>query len=270
MGIMGQGSRVMADMVVQIAKVLGSSIAESASGDKKPVQYHVIGVPGMDFTGPEPVIDEDEANSEVSEEADAFVALGVVSRPLPPSTDGGSDEHTEVVCLRQADGLLPIAVRDVRLRMGGNAPNEGTIALVGYAGGYHSISPVDNDDLDKGAIQIVYCPYDFSGGVAQKAHVITLDPTSGNESISLVHADGQAIFLQNDGSVQLQTDGVPAGTGSTLQQSSIKLEPGKITLQADQIVNNGSVYVGDPLLGVPLLAGVLSAPCPRFFVAPTP
>jgi hypothetical protein len=262
--MIGEGSQVPADWVVEFAKVVGSGLASIPGGESKPVQYSVAGVPELDLSGDTPQVTVDDDTGEVDTDRDVYSALGVTGRPLPP----GDAEFAEVVCVRMADGLVPIAVRDIRLRMGGNAPGEGTVALVGYAGGYHSITPVDNTDLDKGSIHVIYCPFDFSGGVAQKAHVITLDPTSGNESISLVHADGQAIFLQSDDSIQLQSNGVPAGT--TTKQSSIKIEPGKITLQADQIVNNGSVYVGDPLLGVPLLAGVLSAPCPRFFVAPTP
>jgi len=160
----------------------------------------------------------------------------------------------------------------VRARMFGDAPNEGTVALVGYGGGYHAISPVDNDDLTKGAIQVIYCPYDFNAsGVAQKAHVITLDPTSGNESISVVHANGAAILLQDDllgGSVQLQSPDSPSGSG--LKVAVVTLKPGEINMQADQIVLNGTVKIGDPNLGVPLLAGPASAPCPRLFLSPTP
>ena len=271
MSLMGNGSQTLADWVIQFAKVVGSSIAEGASGTRRPVQYRIVGLPGWDLTSDEIAVDENENNSETTDDADVYGTLGVTGRPLPPDNADGVEEHAEVVCLRMADGLVPIAVRDVRLRMGGNAPNEGTMAFVGYGGGYHSISPVDNTDLTKGAIQVIYCGYDFdSSGVAQKAHTIIIDPTANNESISIIHAEGQAVFLQKDGSIQIQTDGVPAGTGSTVQQSFIKLEPGKITLQADQVVFNGSVYIGSPLTGVPLLPGVASGPCPRLFISPTP
>jgi hypothetical protein len=265
-----QGSQSAVDWIVQFAKVLGSSIAEAADGTKKPVQYHVVGLPGWDLTGDEPVIDEDDTAAEVSSEAAVYGALGVTGRPLPPETSSeGRSEHAEVVCLRTADGLVPIAVRDIRLRMGGNAPNEGTVALVGYAGGYHSISPVDNTDLDKGSIHTIYAPYDFVSGVAQKAHVITLDPTSGNESISLVHGDGQAVFFQGD-EIQIQTDGIPAGTGSTIQQSWVRLKPGEARITADAIVLNGTVYIGDNIGAVPLLPGPSSPACPRLMLNPAP
>jgi hypothetical protein len=53
-------------------------------------------------------------------------------------------------------------------------------------------------------------------------------------------------------------------------QSFVQVEDGKVTLQSDQVVCNGSVFIGSPMVGVPLLAGPLSAPCPRLFLSPTP
>lgn len=252
-----------ADFVAQFAKVLGSSIAESAEGDKNPVQYHVVGLPGWDLTGDEPLIDEDDTVAEVSAEATVYGAHGVTGRPLPPSTSGGTSEHAEVVCLRMSDGLVPIAVRDVRLRMGGDAPLEGTVALVGYGGGYHSISPVDNDDLDKGAIQVIYCPYDFTSGVAAKAHSIVLDPTPLNESIMVVHAEGMAITMSGQNLDSKQSLTMKNASGDAW----LRLDNDGITLNG-KIVLNGSVIVGDPLTSVPLLAGVASPPCSVLFVSP--
>ncbi len=263
-------SQVTADWVLQFAKVVSSSLFEPpAGGTTKPVQFSIegIGDPSI-LDGFEGAVPTEEDTGE-KEEADIFGVLGVTARPLPPSTGSTVSEHAEVICIRTADGLVPIAARDVRLKMFGAAPNEGAVALVGYGGGYHSIAPVDNDDLTKGAIQTIYCPYNFdSDGVAQKAHVITLDPTAGNESISMVHSDGQAVFLQSDGSVQLQSSDLPAGSG--LKQSVIQVMPGKINLQADQLVlNGGMVVVGNPIgVIVPLAAGPASPPCPRLFVNP--
>jgi len=265
------GSQVPSDWIVQFSKVIASSLADPPDGGlSRPVQFAVAGIADADSLGDEEgVLITGDDDGEQTDAADVFGALGVSARPLPPSTDSTLDEHAEVVCVRTSDGLVPIASRDVRLRMFGNAPNVGTVALVGYGGGYHSVAPVDNDDLTKGSIQTIYCPYDFdSDGVAQKAHVITLDPTSGNESISVVHADGQAIFLQSDGSVQLQSSDSPQGSG--LKQSVLQVLPGQINIQSDQIVlNGGMTVVGSPMGAiVPLLAGVASPPCPRLFVNP--
>jgi hypothetical protein len=262
MNIIEQGSQVVADWVIQFGKVLGSSIAESAGGTSKPVQYHVVGISGWDLTGDEPAIDEEDTSAEVSPEADVYSALGVTGRPLQPDITGDASEHAEVVCIRSADGLTPIAVRDVRLRMGGNAPNEGTVALVGYGGGYHSISPVDNTDLSKGAIQVIYCPYDFNAaGVAQKAHAITLDPTPGNESISLVHGEGMAITMSGAGKKALMLNNA-AG------DATFRLDDDGITMTAVTIVCSGGVIVGEPITAVPLLAGAASPASTKFYVSP--
>jgi hypothetical protein len=252
---------MVADFALQFCKVIGSSIAEGSGGTKRPVQYQVVGMPGWDFTGDEIAMDENESNSESTDDADVYGSLGVTGRPLPPDNAAGVEEHAEVVCIRTADGLVPIAVRDVRLRMGGNAPNEGTVALVGYGGGYHSISPVDNADLDKGAVQVIYCPYAFSNGVATKAHTIIMDPTSGNESVMIVHAEGMAITMgdaANKKSLVLKNANGDAW---------IRLDNDGITLSG-KIVLNGGVIIGDPMTSVPLLAGVASPPCSKLFLSP--
>lgn len=237
------------DYVVQFGVVQGSSLLEEPdTGDPIGVLYSVDG------------IGEPGERGEVDPSSEVFSSLGVIGRPLPPDNSGTNKKQTEVICLRTADGLIPISARDLRLKMGGSGPGEGTVALVGYGGGFHSLSPVDGDP-DNGTIHIIYCPYDFdSSGVAQKAHVIVLDPTSGNESVSVVHSGGQCILLQNDGTIRMQ---------SSNGQSYVQVEDSKVSLSADQIVLNGTVYVGNPTLGVPLLAGPASPACPRLMLSPT-
>jgi hypothetical protein len=258
---MGKGSQTIADWVFQFAKVIGSSIAEGASGTKRPVQYRIVGLPGWDLTGDEIAIDENENNSESTDDADVYGSLGVIGRPLPPENAGGVEEHAEVVCVRTADGLVPIGVRDVRLRMGGNAPNEGTVAFVGYGGGYHSISPVDNTDISKGAIQVIYCGYDFnSSGVAGKAHTIILDPTSGNESIMVVHADGMAITMSAASKKDVVIKNANGSACIIVNDDGIKFN--------GNVICNGSLIVGNPASAVPLLAGVASPPSTLFYVSP--
>lgn len=260
------GSQVATDFVIQFGKVAGSTVLSDSTGIPL---WNVTGISGIDELDETPEVNYDDNQGERTDNADVFGSLGVIGRPLPGTRFRGQDEHAEVACLRTADGLLPIASRDVRTRMQGNGPNEGTIALVGYGGGFHSISPlVERSGAEqeiseiKGAIHVIYCPYDYDAdGVAQKAHSITIDPTEDNESISIVHADGQAILLQNDGSIQMQS---PDG------QSFIKIEDGKITLQSEQVIFNGTVAIGNPSVCVPLLAGPASPPCPRLVVSPLP
>lgn len=244
---MTEGSQVPADFIVQFGVVAGSSLDEEPdTGFKTAVLFSVEGAGMIDEVG------------ETESAAEVFGALGVLSRPLPPSTVSSRTIKAEVACLRTADGLVPISTRDLRLRMGGDGPGEGTVALVGYAGGFHSISPVDNDDMTKGAIQVVYCPYDYTAGVAAKAHAIILDPTSGNSSISVVHSDGQCLLLQDDGTIRMQS---PDG------QSFVQVEDDTVTISASVITLKGSVFVGDSATAVPLLGGAASQPSARLFIS---
>jgi len=245
--MMGSGSQVPADFVVQFGTVQSSSIREEPdTGEKVGVCFAVEGAGEVGGRG------------EVEQEADVFGALGIIGRPLPPSTVRGRKLHAEVLCLRTADGLVPISARDLRLRMQGNGPAEGTLAFLGYGGGFHSLSPVDGDPT-KGTIHVVYCPYDFdSDGVAQKAHVITLDPTSGNESVTIVHADGMAITMS-------AADKKALVMKNAAGDATLRLDDDGITLTAKTIVLSGGVILGEPALAVPFAGGPAMPPCSKFF-----
>lgn len=248
----GGGSQVPADFIVQFGRVASSSLAsEPDTGESSAVLFSVEGAGGVGDVG------------ETDPEAEVFGALGMVGRPLAPQTVAGRSAHAEVLCLRTADGLVPISARDLRLRMQGDGPAAGTLAFVGYGGGFHSLSPVDGDPT-LGTIHVVYCPYSYdSAGVAQKAHTIVLDPTSGNESVSIVHARGQSILLQDDGTARIQSvDG----------QSYIQVKDNEVAISADQLVLNGSIFIGNPTTTtypVGLLAGPASQIIPRLFPNPT-
>lgn len=249
---MPEGSQVPADFVAQFGRVVSSSLAsEPDTGANTAVLFSVEGAGVVGAVG------------ETDQEAEVFGALGVVGRPLEPETVAGRSAHAEVLCLRTADGLVPISARDLRLRMQGDGPAAGTLAFVGYGGGFHSLSPVGGDPT-LGTIHVIYCPYNFdSAGVAQKAHTIVLDPTSGNESVSIVHARGQSILLQDDGTARMQSvDG----------QSYVQVKDKEVAISADQLVLNGTVVVGNPVTPVPLplLAGPASPPCPRLFLSSSP
>lgn len=259
--------QVVSDYVIQFGKVAGSQVDLNASGS---TMWNVTGIAGMDSEADEPVIIYADDEGERTNNADVFSSLGLIGRPLPETSLDGIDEFAEAACLRTADGLVPMSARDTRLKMQGVGPNEGALVFIGYGGGFHSLDPVLTKDGDgeitqiDGTIHVIYCPYDYNAsGVAQKAHTITMDPTSGNEHVSIVHAEGQAVLMQKEsgnGIVQMQS---PDG------QTVVKIEDSKITLQSDQICLNGTVYIGSPLLGIPLLAGPASPPCPRLFLSPT-
>lgn len=262
----GAASTAPSDFIVQFSKVTGSSLSPDNPGT---VLYNVSGIGGFD---PTEGILLDDAQGEVDEGTEYFSSPGLLGRPLSPQdVANGRTEHMEVMCLRTVDGLVPFSYRDTRLKMVGNAPQEGVMAFVGYGGGFLSQSPIversDASDPNKitdilGTIQVLYCPYDFDAdGVAQKAHSVILDPTAGNENISVVHAEGQALLMQADGSATLQSvDG----------QSFLQVTNASVTMQSPQIVlNGGAVVIGNPVGPIaPLTPGPASPPCPRLFLNP--
>jgi hypothetical protein len=108
--------------------------------------------------------------------------------------------YAEARVERLGDGLVPLAWRDLRLNAVYSNPRPGSIALVGYGGGFHAIEDTqDNSGDQKASIHVIYAPYQFSGGVPSKAHVITLDTSSGNEAITIVHGEGMAITMAAGG-----------------------------------------------------------------------
>ncbi len=239
----GGGSQAPIDYVMQLGTVEGSSLRQTPdTEDNVGVLFNVAGIDGL----------EDGSIGEAND-ADVYGALGIVSRPLSPK-DGAA---AEVVCMRTADGLVPIAAKDMRLKMPGEAPHAGTVALVGYGGGFHSMDPV-NDGQD-GTIHVIYCPFDFDGdGNAQKAHSITLDPSAGNESISIVHSEGMAITMAANKEIAIKnSDG----------SATITLDDNGTTITG-QLNVVGGLVVGNPAVAVPLLAGPASPPCSTLFVSP--
>ena len=131
------------DKIFQWTKILSSSIAtDDETGDNEGVLYNVGGVLKVDWTvdGPDSMLSEDEAEGD--SQAEVFGQLGFLARPLPPGTGADSKRYAEALCLRSGDSLLPVAYRDTRLRMQGNGPAEGTVAMIGYGGGFLSMSPV--------------------------------------------------------------------------------------------------------------------------------
>lgn len=247
------GLRSRSDEVFQMTKILSSSVSKDpATGASDGLLYSVAGGGSVDFSGDEPTIRLDDDHSESDDAGECFGQIGMLARPLPPGAGG----YAEALCVRSGDCFIPVSHRDIRLRMQGNGPNEGTIAMVGYGGGILSFDPVDAGD--GGTIQVLYCPFDFdSNGVAQKAHSITLNPSSGNESISIVHSSGLAITMVDDELVLKNKTGT----------ATITLGNDGITMTG-QINLAGSVVVGNPTAAVPLLAGPASPPCSLLFVSP--
>lgn len=235
------------DLVMQIGRVVGTSIGKAGG-----VLAQVVGIGGIDLD------DEADESGEIGDDQPIF-GSGVVFRPLKPEVIDGLSVHAEVVCARTADGLVPIAWRDVRLERVHSGLKEGSVCLPGYKGGFLS-HDVSNDKQ----ISTFYVPTEFDAdGAPTEALLITMN--GDDKSITILtggtSSPGSMLTLQQaDRSLTWQT---------TDGSSVMRLEPGKATLQCDQIVLNGTVVVGNPTGAiVPLLAGVASPPCPRLWLNP--
>lgn len=246
----------MFDYVLQFGKLLGTSIGKAGG-----LLAQVTGIGALD---PD---DTDDSAGELASDEAMFAAPGVVARPLPPETIDGMSVHAEVICARTSDGLVPIGTRDVRLERAHSGLKPGSVALAGYGRAFFSHDLADPGALpaNRKNISTTYVPTAFDAeGNPTRALLITVN--GDDESITLLtggtNDPGVLLTLQQaDQSVTMQTtDGATA----------FRLEPGKLTIQAAQIILNGTVVVGDPFVAVPLLAGAASPPCPRLFVAPTP
>lgn len=243
------------DLVAQFAQVLSSSI--NTRNQSMQVTLGGIGSLFEDETDPD--------QGEVSPEAEMFGALGFVTRPLPPEIIRGKDYACEALCMRTADGLVPISWRDLRLNaFFPNGVPEGRIGMVGYGGGFHTIDLTDNDNGDqKTNIHTIYAPYDYSNGTPNKAMAITLDTTPGGENISMSIGGGSSGYQVTIN----EADGVQVRTPNAATMFNIR--ESEINLTAEKILLKGNVYVGSQAeTGVPLIAGPASPPCPSLFVSP--
>jgi hypothetical protein len=127
------------------------------------------------------------------------------------------------------DRLTPFTWRDLRLNKVFPAPKPGTIAMVGYGGAFLSFDDTASGDT----LATLYVPYaKDSNGVATKCHTIILDPAQ--KSIGIVHAEGNAIVLGDDGSITMRADG----------STSVVLKPGTFQVAASNISLNGNVACG--------------------------
>lgn len=238
------------DLVLHWGKVVSTGFGKAGG-----VVAQVVGIGALD-----PDADEtDDSAGELGDDSPMF-GWGVQIRPLPPEVIDGLSMHAEVICARTADGLVPIGLRDLRLERVHSGLKEGSVCLPGYKGGFisHDVGPNGKQ------ISTLYVPTAFdAAGAPTEALLITMN--GDDKSITILTggtaAPGSIVTLQQeDRSMTWQT------TDGT---SVMRLEPGKATLQFDQIVLNGTVVVGNPTGPiVPLLAGAASPPCPRLFLNP--
>lgn len=254
------------DAVVEFVKVVASELA----GPSSAVLYNVTGSPGFRFAADGSGLgtdDTDDAGEQGISQV-AYQSLGVLARPLAPS----GEEHCEAAAFRTGDGLEPFAYRDLRINAavnagGGQAPQPGQTMFAGYGGGFLSHQQTDaNTGSQKGTLTTLYVPADFDAdGVPQKAHAIVIDPTPGNSSIQLVHADGVFFTLTED--VGTGNPGISFAVGD---ETFGRISPDEVLLQAPKIMLKGNVYLGqvpdNPAI-LPLAAGSLSLPCPSLYLS---
>ncbi len=242
--------------VLEFCKVIASSVG----GTNTTTLYNLTGIGGFDD-------DDSDAGAEQAHEQECFTGLGLIGRPLPPE----GELFCEALSARTEDGLVPLAFRDLRLHRALNpggtptTPAAGQLMFVGYGGAFlsHALTAA-NTGSRKGNVSTLYVPHDFdAGGVPQKAHAISIDPTPGNSSITLVHASGLVLTL---------TENAGAGPGivaSVDDSTFLRMSAGELTLQAAKVMLKGAVYLGAQAeAGLPLLPGVASPPGPSVFVSP--
>jgi hypothetical protein len=245
------------DAVAAFCKVIGSALV----GPSSETTYDLATIGGFAGFGSSAGGGE-QATGQVG-----YSSLGILARPLPPE----GDDYAETVALRVDGGLAPFGWRDMRLHRAANpggsggTPAPGQILVGGYGGAMLSHAMTEGDVGSRRAnIATWYLPFEFDGdGVPSKAHTISMDPTPGNSSISIVHADGIRVALTAD---------TGAGPGLVIAvdgSTFLRMSAGELTVQAAKITLKGNVYLGAQAeAGLPLLAGPGSPPCPTLFVSP--
>lgn len=198
-----------------------------------------------------------DGSSDKFTDAEQLGSLGLVVRPRPPEAVGGKQLGAEGIGARLGGSTVPIALRDLRLNRRFGAPKPGSVALVGYGGGFAAFDDTTSiSGSEKASKFTLYVPYEFSGGVPTKAHVFYFDPDS--DAIGLVHGEGMALVLNgSDKSATLRIDST----------SYLTAKPGELFLNFTNVIINGNAVLGGTV-GAPLLPGIASPPSTKVFIAP--
>jgi hypothetical protein len=186
-------------VVLTFFRVLGSTV----SGKHSAV---LEGLEGL-VSGP----DEDDPGENMTD-AEAYGALGLIVRPRPPEKIDGELMNAEGYGFRTLGGTVPLARRDLRLNRRFPAPKPGSVALVGYGGGFLSFDDADGDT----SLGTLYVPYarDGSGNVT-KAHMISIGKDgNGTPFVGIISGEGprvtllgtQAVVANADGSARLEVN----------------------------------------------------------------
>lgn len=200
---------------------------------------------------------EESDAGESTPDCEAYGAPGIVFRPRAPeqvsTPDGTETIGAEAYAIRTGDGLTPFTWRDLRLNRAFPAPKPGTVAVVGYGGGFLALDDTGANSGDqKATINTLYCPYSFSGGVPSKAHAIILD--AENEDVKIVQGDGASVLLLADGAIVRSPNG---SHRIEISDSGIKII-GNVTVVGCVVA--GVNPLAPAVVGVPVLCGPPGAP----------
>ena len=248
--------KVMSDFVLAFVTAVGSSVDDQT----KTTRATTTGIGGfsIDLNG-NPITELGDEDGELGDDQETYGALGVLARPPDPETIGGKDYRAEGIAVRTEDGLVPFAWRDLRLdRHFPNGIPKGSVRVVGYGGAFTALDS-EGEGVDRVDTETFYVPFDWNPATEtyDKAHAIIIQPNA-EDGITLTHADGFQVALTDDGVLMRTPD----------DTTFIQMRAGEITFSAVKIFAKGTLYVGQSAeLGVPLLAGAASPPCPSLFLS---
>lgn len=237
----------LSGFVLTFCRVLGSAVVGEHSAVLEAVEG---GVGDLD--------DQDgDAPGETMPDVEHYGALGVIARPRPPEKVGGKELGAEGFGARTTAGTIPLARRDLRLNRRFPAPKPGTVALVGYGGGFLSFDDASGGASSKATLYVPYGRSDVEE-TASKAMVVAIDPEQ--ESLMLLHGDGYAVVLDKDNGVTLRGD----------DSTWLRMKGGTLEVVAASINLRGNVALGaNTAAAVPLLPGITSQPTFSVFFSPT-
>jgi hypothetical protein len=189
---MANSPHVVSGLVATFFRVLGSTV----------VGKHSAVLEGLEGTVSGP--DEDDPGENMSD-VEAYGALGLIARARVPSKVDGDELAAEGYGLRTPGGIIPLARRDLRLNRRFPNPKPGTVALVGYGGGFLSFDDADGDT----SLGTLYVPYerDVSGTVT-KAHMISIGRDgNGTPFLGIISGEGPRVTLLGTEVVVASKDG---------------------------------------------------------------
>jgi hypothetical protein len=227
-------------VVASFVRVLGSTVV----GEHGAV---LLGGEGAVGDADDPLSD---GSSDKFTNAEEYCSPAIVWRPRPPEKIDNTEKvlGVEGIGLRLGGSTVPVAVRDLRLNRQFKNPKPGSIALVGYGGGFLAF----DDTRSSTSRATLYVPYAYSGGVPTKAMTIAIDPET--ESMVFTHSSGATLAMLPDREVMVTID----------DDNWLQMKPGALTAQFATITLAGTTFLGGPAAVLPVALSSLS-PATRVF-----